>query len=108
MHKSFTLVELIVVIAIIAILVAIITPNAFRAIEKSKISKAISDFKTIKSAAYALYADTGRWPLNSGEDVWISDSDLLSNVHTWPGWDGPYLEKNPDPHPWSGRYMFEG
>ena len=38
--KGFTLIELIVVIAIIAILGAIIAPNAFRAIEKAKMARA--------------------------------------------------------------------
>ena len=46
MRKWFTLIELIVVISIIAVLSAIIAPNAFRAIEKSKITKALSDIKT--------------------------------------------------------------
>jgi len=57
-NKSFTLIELIVVIAIIAILAAIIAPNAFRAIEKAKISTAIADFKANKNAVYAFYADS--------------------------------------------------
>ena len=105
MNKSFTLVELIVVIAIIAILAAIIAPNAFRAIEKSKISKAISDFKTIKSAAYALYADTGYWP--HGSWTRLDHSNLVENVDNWPGWDGPYLERSIARHPWGGTYFFD-
>ena len=61
MKKSFTLIELIVVIAIIAILAAIIAPNAFKAIEKAKITEAIADVKTYKTAIFTLYADTGHW-----------------------------------------------
>jgi len=61
-NKAFTLVELIVVIAIIAILAAIIAPNAFRAIEKAKLARVEADAKAIKSAAFAMYADTGMWP----------------------------------------------
>ncbi|MEW9096326.1 MAG: prepilin-type N-terminal cleavage/methylation domain-containing protein [Clostridiaceae bacterium] len=41
--KAFTLVELLVVIAIIAILAAIVAPKAFTAIEKSKVSRTLSD-----------------------------------------------------------------
>ncbi len=62
MKKSFTLIELIVVIAIIAILAAIIAPNAFKAIEKAKISRAIADFKTFKTAMFSYYADCGKFP----------------------------------------------
>jgi general secretion pathway protein G len=59
MRKTFTLIELIVVIAIIAILAAIITPNAFMAIEKSKVSRIVADCKSIRTAAYNMFADTG-------------------------------------------------
>ncbi|MGQ9755989.1 MAG: type II secretion system protein, partial [Desulfotomaculales bacterium] len=37
-RRGFTLVELLVVIAIIGILAAIISPNAFKAIEKGKVA----------------------------------------------------------------------
>ena len=60
--RGFTLIELIVVIAIIAILAAIIAPNAFRAIEKSKIAKTQEDLKAIKTGVMALYSDTGKFP----------------------------------------------
>jgi type II secretion system protein G len=106
--KNFTLIELIVVIAIIAVLAAIIAPNAFRAIEKAKVSRAISDYKSIKTASNALYADTGQWPGWHNCDYPISDSDLLQNVRGLFGWDGPYLEKVPNTHPWGGLYYFEG
>ena len=51
---GFTLIELIVVIAIIAILAAIIAPNAFRAIEKAKITKTMADLDSFKKAIFAL------------------------------------------------------
>ena len=57
---GFTLIELIVVIAIIAILGAIIAPNAFRAIEKANVQKAIIDIKKIASSAMEYSADTGQ------------------------------------------------
>ena len=105
MNKSFTLVELIVVIAIIAILAAIIAPNAFRAIEKSKVAKAVSDFKAIKNACGALYADTGHWP--HGHWTRLDHSNLVENVDNWPGWDGPYLERTIVQTPWGGTYFFD-
>ena len=104
---GFTLIELIVVIAIIAILGAIIAPNAFRAIEKAKIAKAVADYKTLKQASYSLYADTGKWPIYSKpySGTSIRNTPLLRDVGL-AGWDGPYLEKDPDPHPWAGIYAF--
>ncbi len=113
MKKSFTLIELIVVIAIIAILAAIIAPNAFKAIEKAKISQAIGDHKTYKTAVYAHYADTGIWPivgtgpfdpLTGLANSWIriTDNGFMTNVKSLSGWDGPYLERVVNAHPWAG------
>ncbi|MBR6070147.1 MAG: prepilin-type N-terminal cleavage/methylation domain-containing protein [Ruminococcus sp.] len=48
--KGFTLIELIVVIAIIGILAAILAPTMSGYIRKAKVSAAISDAKTIKSS----------------------------------------------------------
>lgn len=120
-RKSFTLIELIVVIAIIAILAAIIAPNAFKAIEKAKVSRAIADMKSVKNAVLALYADTGHW---LGDDycacgvcfISIDEpranpafcrSDIMINFSNWLGWDGPYLEKNVGPSPWNNLYLVQ-
>lgn len=101
--RGFTLIELIVVIAIIAILTAIVAPNAFRAIEKAKISKALGDWGTFKSATMSFYADTGLWPGTSGTFIRIEDTGLITNPG-YAGWDGSYLEKLLSVHPWAGTY----
>jgi len=87
---GFILIELIVVIGIIAILAAIVAPNAFKAIEKAKISRAISETRTIKTAALSYYSDTGTWSPR------YRPTDPLNPFLTNPGvsgWDGPYVEK---------------
>jgi prepilin-type N-terminal cleavage/methylation domain-containing protein len=116
-HKAFTLIELVVVIAIIAILATIIAPNAFRAIEKAKVARVVQDSKVIKTAAYAMYGDTGMWPGSN----WADDSgnDTLAPADFGEGferrgnsanmpstWDGPYLEKWPL-NPWGGLYFWD-
>jgi len=89
-RRGFTLVELLVVIAIIGILVAIIAPNAFKAIEKAKIARCEADLHAIKSACFANYTDVGSWPDNLDK--------LMNDTAT--GWDGPYLEKEVGNSPW--------
>lgn len=112
--RGFTLIELIVVIAIIAILAAIIAPNAFKAIEKAKISATIEDNRSIKTGAMAFYADTGTWPVtctctaavcNCATDP--ATANLVRNTAAGiVGWDGPYLEKWPPMAKWAGYYTF--
>ena len=96
--KGFTLIELLVVIAIIGILAAIIAPNAFKAIEKSKIAKVVGDVNAIKTAALMYYSDTGVFPpdddqySNTSTDVGTHLADFFDNLAGVDGWDGPYLE----------------
>lgn len=53
--RGFTLVELLIVIAIIVIVGAIVIPNIFNTIEKSKVAKAEADYKAIKAAVLNYY-----------------------------------------------------
>lgn len=55
--KGFTLVELIVVIAIIGVLAMLITPSIMGYVNKSKISRNEANAKTIAMAAQAVNAD---------------------------------------------------
>ena len=108
--KGFTLVELLVVIAIIAVLAAIIAPNAFKAIEKSKVASAEADYKAIKTAALGYYADTGAWPATGANDNgFVNKPKVEGTVTTQIAnvWNGPYLEKWPSKNPWGGTYTFK-
>ncbi|HAA34652.1 MAG TPA: type II/IV secretion system protein [Firmicutes bacterium] len=100
--KGFTLVELLTVVVIIAILGAVIVPNLFRAVDKSRVTAAAADFRSIKSAALAYYSDTGKWPGDSPEG---NDPGFLTDPGV-PGWSGPYLEGWPGKNPWGGKYAF--
>ena len=106
--KGFTLIELLVVIAIIGILAAIIAPNAFKAIEKSKVAAVESDYKAVKSATLMYYSDVGAWPKarNSFNDSITPDetASFVTGEGAPNGWDGPYLEKWPSKNPWGGIY----
>lgn len=110
-ERGFTLVELLVVIAIIGILAAIITPNAFKAIEKGKVAAAEADYKAIKAAVLNYYTDTGTWPPITGDGSSIEARMFVTgeNGGGWTkpdGWNGPYLERWPNKNPWGGYYKY--
>ncbi|MDD2702762.1 MAG: prepilin-type N-terminal cleavage/methylation domain-containing protein [Candidatus Omnitrophica bacterium] len=105
--RGFTLIELIVVIAIIAVLAAIIAPNAFKAIEKAKISATIADLQAIKTGAMSCYSDTGTWMPSCASTAACAASLFIVNSTTpTAGWDGPYLEKWPPQSKWAGAYTY--
>lgn len=60
--KGFTLVELLVVLAIIALLVSIAAPRYFKSVEKSKEAVLKQDLSTMRDALDKYYGDTGKYP----------------------------------------------
>ncbi|MCB2156186.1 type II secretion system protein GspG [bacterium] len=60
--RAFTLIELIIVVAIIAILAGIGIPNLLEAQTRSKVSRTKADLATVATALEAYHADNNRYP----------------------------------------------
>lgn len=65
-EAGFTLVEVIVIVAILAILAGILVPMIFSQIDEARIARAEADAKSISSAMLTFRKDTGVWPNLSG------------------------------------------
>ncbi len=61
-RAAFTLIELLIVVAIIAILAAIAVPNFLEAQTRSKVSRCKADMRSITTALEAYYVDYNRYP----------------------------------------------
>ena len=64
-RKGFTLIELMIVIAIIIILAAVAIPNYLNMTDRAKRSKVSSDFNTIATALEAYMTDWGHYPTSA-------------------------------------------
>ncbi len=76
--KAFTLIELLIVVAIIAILAAIAVPNFLEAQTRSKVSRVKSDHRTIATAMESYLVDNNWYPGDSDNTL----LDRLANGGT--------------------------
>ena len=80
MNRAFTLIELLIVVAIIAILAAIAVPNFLEAQTRSKISRVKADMRSIATAVESYRVDANHYPPPYG--VFVFGRDSLSVLST--------------------------
>ena len=68
LNEGFTLVELLVVLAILAMLLTLATPKYFNSLERAKEATLKQDLNTVRDSLDKYYADTGQYP-NTLEDL---------------------------------------
>ncbi len=78
-RKAFTLIELLIVVAIIAILAAIALPNFLEAQTRAKVTRVRSDFRQILVAMEAYRVDYNAFPPDDGVN-WYDDYRPLTRL----------------------------
>lgn len=91
--KGFTLVELMVVVAVIAILAALAMPQFLSASEKAKEAKVKSDISTISNAAQLYMMDKSKDTVPTVEELYKSGY-LSDHVKTPKGTDYTLAKEN--------------
>jgi prepilin-type N-terminal cleavage/methylation domain-containing protein len=92
-HAGFTLVEIMIVVAIIALLAAIAVPNFLRARKRSQATRILEDLRILDSSLDQYAIDTGRTPgftpafadlqnyLKTGTLLYNNGTDLFGDTY---------------------------
>lgn len=103
LNRGYTMLEMMVVIAIIALIAGLAAPRLMESFGRAKSKTAEIQMGTIKSAIQLFYLDVGRYP---------SEAEGLEALLTAPAgaqnWRGPYVD-NPKSldDPWEREYLFK-
>ena len=115
--KGFSLVELLVIIAIVGLLATVVLSNLGAARDLAKESRAKNDMSALRKALKVYEIDIGELPPRGGgintrndfpndEDEW---EQVVNALRSSDGedWEGPYLTNSILEDPWGNHYIYE-
>jgi general secretion pathway protein G len=100
---GFTLLEMLVVLAIMGLLAAIIAPQVLKYLGSSRTQTAKVQIQNVVAALELYRLDVGRYPTQE-EGL----AAVVTAPPAAPGWNGPYLQKSTALNdPWGQPYLYK-
>ncbi len=102
-HGGFTLIEILLVMAILGMLALMVLPNVVGQAEKARVKTARVQIASLGTALDSFALDVGRYPTTQeGLDALL---EIPSGLRMW---DGPYINKKIALDPWANDYQYNG
>jgi general secretion pathway protein G len=101
---GFTLLELLIVLAIIGLLIGLVGPRLLERLDSSKITTTETQIRMLKSALDTFRLDIGRYPTTQEGLALLVDPPSDPELHA--RWRGPYLESALPNDAWGHPYNY--
>ena len=102
-EAGYSLLEILVVLAIIGTLMAFVAPRLLGNVDKAQVTAARAQAKTLRLALDSYRLDTGRYP--TGDEGLSALTSPPPNDNG--SWYGPYMEGDIPLDPWKNAYVYQ-
>jgi len=103
-EHGFSLLEILVVLAIMGLIAAFVGPRLFNQIDKSKQTVAETQARALTTALETMRLDIGRYPtLDEGLALLV---ERPADPQTANQWYGPYMDDGVPEDPWGNAYSY--
>lgn len=101
-NAGFTLMELLVVLAILGLLAGLVGPQVLNQLGGAKTKTAGIQIRDLEQALEMYKLDVGHYP-SSAQGL----QALVEKPANATGWNGPYLKSGVPPDPWGNDYQYK-
>jgi general secretion pathway protein G len=103
LKAGYSLLEILIVLAIIALIAALVGPRLFAQLDHAKVTTARVQVRSLETALQTMELDIGRYPTESEGLTLLVQGDRKQVA----GWNGPYLASGVPLDPWGHAYVYE-
>lgn len=103
-QRGYSLLEILVVLAIMAVLATLVAPRLFSQVDRSKITTAKAQARSLKISLDAMRLDMGRYPTaQEGLSLLVAPP---ADAGARASWFGPYVDGDLPADPWGNPYRY--